>query len=945
MSKSGRKISKKKLSVSIAIGSVLIGAGSVYANVGNPFDTHTVGRQPNGSVLTVVNQFVTPAGQQVEFGGNPISIKVRPDGKTAAALIGRNNYGGNGINIVDLKTGTLVTANFPLKLTSMWGLAYSPDGSHLYATGSSSSTGRIVIMSLAADGTPTIEKTVDLPEAAVGGNINPQDIVMSPDSKSLLVALNRDNSLGVIDLQTYQLTARIPVGNAPTSVVVNGNLAYVTNAGGRTAQPGDFTVDSSGVSIVAEPTGSSATGTVSVIDLAAQSVVKTVEVGLQPARMTVSDNQVFVANTNSDTLSVIDTRTNDVVQTIDVEPYPEAPRGSAPNAVTMIGDHQLAVSLGRNNAIAVYDWKKHMSKPQLSGLMPTGWFPVDLAVDAKNNRLLVANADGVGSLGPERTLTIQGIKVTGHSSYAQQGSLSMIAFPSKKELVKGTDEVYANNNWFDISSRNAKPRNNKKPVAIPVRIGEPSTIKHVFYIIKENRTYDQVFGDIGRGNSEPALTQFGENVTPNLHALANTYPLLDNFYTSGIQSASGHQWVMQGTNTDYEDKETDVGNVRSYPGGAGDSMAYASTGHLWDNALKHNLSVVNFGEDTNAFTGTKPFGTWTDWYNDYLILSGQKQGEIHVPIGDYQATSDIPSLNPITYKPFPTFDNGIPDQYRYEIFKQQFEQYVKNDNLPNLIPMWVMADHTSGTATGAPTPQAAVADNDLAVGKIVDLISHSPYWKDSLILVTEDDSQNGLDHVDGHREPALVISPWVKKGIVDSHYWTVINMVRTIEQILGLPAMNQNDAAALPLSELFTDKPDFTPYTAVPNRIALDTLNGHPGSDQPAPIITASTTPSTEVAATDGTVNDGTATDGTTKEQNQAAQEMEKLWTAWSNDNQAYFTGKTAAPDKVNANMLNHVTWYATKGFDRPYPGDDKVLTPAEVAAQPQSSAPSPAIN
>lgn len=932
MRKPRRKFGKKKLSVIIAMGTVLLGAGSVYANVGNPFGTSLVGRQSDGSVLTDVNQFVTPAGQQIEFGGNPISVKVRPDSKTAAALIGRDNYGGNGINIVDLKTGKLVATNFSLKLTHMWGLAYSPDGNHLYATGSSGTTGKVVIMSLAADGTPTIEKTINLPQAAVAGNINPQDIVVGPDGKSLLVALNRNNTLGVIDLQTYELTAQIPVGNAPTSVIVSGGNAYVTNVGGKTAEPGDFTVDSSGTPIIAEPTGSSASGTVSVVDLSNNTVVKTVEVGLQPARMTVSDNHVFVANTNSDTVSVIDTKTNEVVHTIDVEPYPEAPLGSAPNAVTMIGDHQLAVSLGRNNAVAVYDWKKPSSKPQLKGLMPTAWFPVDIAIDAENNRLLVANADGVGSLGPERTLAIQGTTVTGHSSYAQQGSLSMIPYPSNKDLVKGTDEVYANNNLFDVAGRNAKPRHNKKPVAIPERIGEPSTIKHIFYIIKENRTYDQVFGDIGKGNSDPALTQFGENVTPNMHELANTYQLLDNFYTSGIQSASGHQWVMQGTNTDYEDKETDVGNVRSYPGGAGDSLAYASTGHIWDNALKHNLSVANFGEDTTAFTGSQPFGTWTDWYNDYLILSGQKQGDLHVPIGDYQAISDIPSLNPITYKPFPTFDNGIPDQYRYEIFKQKFDEYVKNDNLPQLTQMWVMADHTSGTATGAPTPQAAVADNDLAVGKIVDLISHSPYWKDSLILITEDDSQNGLDHVDGHREPALIISPWSKRDVVDSHYWTVINMVRTIEQILGLPPMNQNDAAAMPLSELFTNKPDFTPYNVVPNRIAIDTLNGQPGANEPAPVITS------QVAS-------GTQNQNTGDLQKQDTTDLEKQWTVWSNENQVYFTGNQAAPDIVNANMLNHVTWYATKGYDQPYPGDDKVLTPAEVAEQPESSAPSPAIN
>ncbi|MDP4163310.1 MAG: alkaline phosphatase family protein, partial [Bacillota bacterium] len=464
-----------------------------------------------------------------------------------------------------------------------------------------------------------------------------------------------------------------------------------------------------------------------------------------------------------------------------------------------------------------------------------------------------------------------------------------------------------------------EPRHHKKPVAMPERVGEPSKIKHVFYIIKENRTYDQVLGDLGKGNGEPALTQFNKKVTPNLHELANTYPLLDNFYVSGIQSASGHQWVMQGTNSDYEDKETDTANVRSYPGGAGDPMAYASTGHLWDQALKHKVSVENFGEDTTGFTGPEKFGTWTDWYNDYLKLSGQQQGELHVPVGDYQATYDIPSLAPITYKPYPTFDTNIPDQYRYEIFKQQFDKHVKNHDLPQLNTMWVIDDHTAGNASGSPIPQAMVADNDLAVGKIVDLISHSPYWKDTAIFVTEDDAQNGLDHVDGHREPAFVISPWVKKGTTDSHYWTVINMVRSIEQILGLPAMNQNDAAAEPMSEIFTNKPDFTPYNVIPNQIPLDTLNGQPTANSAALASTSHVTPQTK--------------------------DLSTQWTEWSNKNKALFTGKKASPDDVNANMLNHSVWYATKGFDKPYPGDKKALSPDEVAKQPESSAPSPADN
>ncbi|MBI0579337.1 beta-propeller fold lactonase family protein [Neobacillus cucumis] len=909
---------KKRLLAGLTLGAFLLSSAGVYAAQDGVFGRNLVGEQADGSVQTPVNQLITPAGKQIEFGGNPITVAANPDGKTAVSIVGRNNYGGKGINVVDLATGKMIKQDIDLKLSHMWGLAYSKDGSQLYATGSSGTTGKIIVLSVGSDGIPTVQKTINLPKAAVGENINPLDLAVGPKGQ-LLVALNRDNSLGVIDPQAGTVTAKIPVENAPTSVLVDGNTAYVTNQGGRLAKNSDTTVDSSGTKVVVDPkTGATTTGTVSVIDLTTNTVEKNIEVGVQPERMTQSGQYIFVTNTNSDTVSVIDTKSKNVVQTIDIKPYPDAAKGAAPNAVKLI-DNKLMVSLGRDNAIAVYDWQGPDKTPELQGLLPTAWFPVDIAVDQENKNLVVANADGIGSRGPARDLTIQGIKVSGHSSYAQIGSLSLIPFPTKEDLIKGTKQVYANNNWFGLKDLNAKPRHNKKPVPMPERVGEPSTIKHVFYIIKENRTYDQVLGDLGKGNGEPALTQFPRAVTPNFHKLAETFPLLDNMYVSGIQSASGHQWVMQGTNTDYEDKETDTANVRSYPGGAGDPMAYAPTGHLWDQAIKHGVSVENFGEDTISFVGSAPFGTWTDWYNDALKLSGQKEGDLHVPIGNYQATYDIPSLGPITHKTFPTFDMNIPDQYRFEIFKQQFEKHVKNDDLPALNTLWITNDHTSGNATGSPTPQAMVADNDLAVGKIVDLISHSKYWKDSVIFITEDDAQNGLDHVDGHREPAYVISPWVKRGITDSHYWTVINMVRSIEQILGLPAMNQNDAAAEPMSEIFTNKPDFTPYNFETNQIPLDTLNGSPNSNTAALANTDKVTPE--------------------------AKELSKKWTEWSNKNKKKLTGRHASPDDVNANMLNHSVWYATEGFDKPYPGEKKVHTPDEVAEQPESFAPSPADN
>jgi YVTN family beta-propeller protein len=908
----GKFKKKKKMIAGLALSTVLFGSVSAYAAKDGAFGSTLVGRQPNGSVMTADNHLLTPAGKQLEFHGEPTSVAINPNGKTAAVLVG--GYNGNGLNIVDLTTGKAIATNVNLGIGNGWGLAYSPDGKTLYASGKSS--GKIVTMSVADDGIPTVTSTLTLPSASVGGTSNPQDLAVAPDGKTLLVALNRDNSLGVIDLQSGKLSTKIPVGNAPTSVVVNGNTAYVTNQAGRTANSDDFTIKSSGTPIVVDPKlGTSSTGTVSVVDLTTNTVTKTIPVGIQPERMTLSGKYLFVTNTNSDTVSVIDTQTNDVVQTIDIKPYPNAPKGSAPNAVKMINGNQLVVSLGRDNALAVYDWNGPEKEPRLKGLVPTASFPDDIAIDTVNNQLLVTNLNGVGSVGNTDK---------NHSVFAQIGSMSMIPFPSNDDLVKMTDQVYTNNDWFGLKNRNAKPRNNKKPVAMPERIGEPSTIKHVFYIIKENRTYDQVLGDLGKGNADPTLTQFGQSVTPNFHQLANTFPLLDNVYTSGVQSAAGHQWVTQATLPDYEEKESGSGNQRSYPGGnQSDPMAYAPTGHIWDNAVAHNVSAAVFGENATSFSGPEPFGNWTSWYNDYLILSGQQQGSLHVPVGDYQAKSDIPAVNSILYKPFPTNTQSIPDVYRAQIFLDKFNDYVKNDNLPQLITMWLPNDHTAGTSKGYPTPQAMVADNDQAVGKIVDAISHSPYWKDSIIYVTEDDAQAGVDHVDGHREPAFVISPWVKRGVTDSHYWTTADMIRSMEQILGLPAMNQNDAAADPMSEIFTDQPDFTPYNLAANQIPLNWMNGQPAPQAPATATTSAAT----TAVTP------------------AAQQMQNDWDSWSEKHKDDFGGPASKPDVVNANMMNHVTWYATKGYDKPYPGDKKVLTPDEVEKQPASHAPSPAGN
>jgi YVTN family beta-propeller protein len=636
------------------------------------------------------------------------------------------------------------------------------------------------------------------------------------------------------------------------------------------------------------------------VDLAAGKTLRNIPTGLQPTGAVLHGGAVFVANSLDDTVTVIDTRTDRAVQTIDVRPLPNAPLGSAPNALTFADDHTLAVSLGRNNAVALYDWKGTHEAPAFRGLIPTGWYPTAVAVDSAH-RLLVANGMGVGSVGPADANG-------GRRIQALIGSASSVVLPDDHALKTYTTQVLDNDNLSSSKLRNQHSDKDAAPVPVPAKIGDPSTIKHVFYIIKENRTYDQVLGDVRKGNGDPTLTMFGQQVTPNQHALVNRFPLLDNFYADGHLSADGHQWAVQANVPDYLEKAFG-GFVRSYPYNAGDAMAYAKTGFIWGNALAHNKSASILGEYANQFgpTDGRAFGSWTDWYHDYLVMSGQATGTLHAPPGSFAATSDVPQVNNLLVRDYPNFQMGIPDQYRTEVFKKQFDGWAKQNNLPNLVVMHLPADHNAGTSPNLPTPRAMAADNDLALGKIVDTISHSKYWKDSAIFVLEDDAYDGSDHVDGHRTTGYVISPWAKQGnVVDSHFGSQVNMVRTMEQILGLPPMNQMDMAATPMRDLFTTTPNFAPYNVLPNQIPLDEMN--PGSTvRPA--------------------------SGTSSAPNTATANMTPMQKLWSDASKSFkFTDPHTAPDQADRNLLNHATWYATKGYDTPYPGEQKVLTPSEVS-------------
>lgn len=577
--------------------------------------TQLVGRQADGSVVLTTNQVIRPAGTHVEFRGRPTAVVIHPDGKTAALLNG--SY--NALIVIDLVTGTVKQEMADIGSNGSFnGLVYSKDGKKLYA----SETQRIVVANVADDGRLTLDRYLtSLPNSTHAypgredGRPYPGGLALSEDGSRLYITLNRNNSLGVYDLATDSFVKEIPVGNAPHAVVVKGTLAYVSNQGGRPAVAGDFTNDSSGTAIVADTgSGRAITGSVSVVDLAVGKEIRTIEVDEQPTALLLDGKRLFVANTNSDTVSIIDTEAGKVTKTISIEPFPGAPLGSSPNGLALMDEQHLVVSLGRNNALAVYKLgRRHYDSVSFEGLIPTGWYPTAVAADPLNSRLVVANGKGVGSLGPEATAGPDAAtNKTGKYVHSNMGSTSIVLFPKNYELETYSKIVYANNSWTGMHRRaepnrgdgrgkdgehgKQKPERHKlKPEPMPAQTGAPSVFKHVFYIIKENRTYDQIFGDLSQGNGDLGMLQFGREVTPNQHALAEQFVLLDNLYDSGSNSADGHQWVTQAFVTDYIEKSYG-GFTRTYPFNAGDALVYPGSGFLWENALKHGKTVRVYGE-------------------------------------------------------------------------------------------------------------------------------------------------------------------------------------------------------------------------------------------------------------------------------------------------------------------------------------------------------------
>jgi YVTN family beta-propeller protein len=818
--------------------------GLPQAKLNNP----KVGPQEDGSILVPSNQLLRPAGFQVQLPGRPVDLSITPDEK----LLIVKNMGS--LDVIRLSDRTVLQSlPFAKSGASFTGLCLSNDGWKIYVT---DAEGCIQTALFNAQGILRWGGSLALPKPSIGGDPVPGGLALSKSEDKMYVTLSRNNSLAVMNLRDTSII-EIPAGIAPYEVLLfSAEKAYVSNWGGRQPDQGESVYNTSGSKILVDPkTGIANNGSISVLDLTQNKRIKDITVGLHPCGMVLNPDhsRLYVTCANSDIISVINTKTDRVIEKISIHRHTDLPFGSAPNALTVSPDGQyLYVANGTDNAICIIQ----IGTPcQVMGFIPTGWYPGSVITDRSGKFLYVANVKGVGSRN-------QKPDQAGHNSHDHLGTISVIPVPTLPELKEMTEIVQHNNSFLQMPEKNPA-LNAAGKVPVPQLPGQTSFIKHVVYIIKENRTYDQVFGDMPQGNGDANLVQFGRDTTPNHHLLAETFVLMDNFYCSGVLSADGHQWTDEAYVTDYIEKSFG-GFTRSYPYDGNDALAYASSGFIWDHVLSHGLTFRNYGEFVNAVIEPEN-ARFTDIYDDF------KKGTHKISI---RAQANLGQLEPYICPTYIGFPNNVPDVYRAAEFIKELQAFEKNNNFPNFIIMLLPNDHTSGTSPDFPTPRAAVADNDLALGQIVEAISNSKFWKETCIFVTEDDPQAGLDHVDGHRTVGFVISPYTKRGKVISTYYSQINMVRTMENILGIPPMNQLDLNSEPMVDCFSSIPDFAPYKAVMNKVPLEEIN-----------------PPLETLRGDALY----------WAQKSLEQDLDDY-------------------DRIDEDVFNRIIWHAMKGYDLPYP-------------------------
>jgi YVTN family beta-propeller protein len=744
-----------------AVGAIAVAAGAVAGGA------LVAGPRPDGTGVTPNGWLVDPAGTQVQVGGRPYGLALSPDG--GKVLLSNDHQGTQSLMAVDTSTRT-VTQTIPYSSPQALylGVVYTPDGTRAFA--SAGGNNKIRTYTVAADGALT--ETASIPLAA---GSYPGGLAISSDGTRLYVANDLGGSVSIVDTASGTVSSTTPTGPNPYTVELskNGAKAYVSNWGGNT------------VSVVNAVTGASA---------------GSITVGTHPNALAVNpvNGDLYVANGDSDSVSVVDTGTDTVSRTIDLAPYEGAPVGTSPNALAVAPDgNTLYVADAGDNDVAVVD----LSAGTVSGLIPTGWYPTGIAISADGAELYVANAKGLGAgPNPNGPTPYHGSPESQYSASMIKGTLSIVDVPKNAgQLQKLTEQVMRNDDFGKGVSVRGTDVGTK---VVPRRVGDPSPIKHVIYVIKENRTYDQVFGSLGKGNGDPSLNLFGDDSAPNARTLEREFVTLDNLYANAEVSADGWSWSTEAEANTYNQKNWPAnysGRGRPYDF-EGDNLANAAgrdpnNSYLWDRLYRAGISFRNYG---------------------FWVLFG---------VSPATPEPSEPELAGNTDPLYAGYNTAITDQTRIDEWLREFHNYEASGTLPTVELVRLPNDHTVGTTPGRPTPKAMVADNDLALGKLVDAVSHSQFWASTAIFVIEDDAQNGPDHVDAHRTLAQVISPYSHTGRVDSNFYSTVSMLRTMELILGLPPLTQFDASATPMIDSFTNKPDLAPYDAITPAQSLTEVN------------------------------------------------------------------------------------------------------------------------
>lgn len=721
---------------------------------------------PNGWALT-------PFGKSIQLGDLPLNIAVSKNKNYIAVT--NNGQSTQSIQLIDVKREQLIDE---IKVPKSWYGLKCYNNNTLYVSGGNDN--RILQFTI------TDDKLILTDSISLGkkypNKISPTGLDIDENSNQLFVTTKENNTFYVVDLNTKKVIDSIPLAAEGYTCLLSKDktTVYISLWGG---------------------------GKILFYNVALHKIINEINVGDHPNEMCLSKNgkYLFVANANDNSVSVIDVKNKKTIETLNAALYPNSPSGSTSNSVALSEDNKtLYVANADNNCLAVFD----VSTPGQSvskGFIPVGWYPTNVKV--VDGKIFVANGKGFSSLpnpnGPNPYRERQSVNYqkadTNKPKELQyigglfKGTMSIFNEPSKNELAFYSKQVYANTPYTKEKILNA---DGEKDNPIPTKVGDASPIKHVFYIIKENRTYDQVLSDIPGGNGDTSLLLFGEKYTPNLHALANQFVLLDNFYCDAEVSADGHNWTMGAYATDYLEKTWPTsygGRGGGYDGEGNRAIANNKDGFIWDLCFRNKVSFRTYGEFAESYNGI--------------------------------TKENIPVLKNHTCPYYTGWNTAVRDTSRFYQWRREFDSLVAINEVPQLSTMRFGNDHTEGLKKGAPTPYAHVADNDLAVGLFIDYLSHSKIWKESAVFIVEDDAQNGPDHVDAHRTTAYVVSPFVKRNFIDHSMYSTTSMLRTIELILGMPPMTQYDAAAKPMWYCFTSSANLESYIHLPANVDLNEKN------------------------------------------------------------------------------------------------------------------------